>query len=61
MGSSPGYIGYESGGVLTEAVKKRPYQIVLFDEFEKAHKDVSNILLQVLDEGTLTDGRGRKG
>ena len=61
IGSPPGYIGHEAGGILTEAVKKRPYQIVLFDEFEKAHKDVSNILLQVLDEGTLTDGRGRKG
>jgi ATP-dependent Clp protease ATP-binding subunit ClpB len=54
-------VGYEEGGQLTEAVRRRPYQIVLFDEFEKAHRDVSNVLLQVLDEGFLTDGQGRKG
>ena len=60
-GAPPGYVGYEEGGQLTEAVRRRPYQIVLFDEFEKAHRDVSNILLQVLDEGFLTDSQGRKG
>jgi len=59
-GAPPGYVGYEEGGQLTEAVRRRPYQIVLFDEFEKAHRDVSNVLLQVLDEGFLTDGQGRK-
>uniref|UniRef100_K3W6H8 Clp R domain-containing protein n=1 Tax=Globisporangium ultimum (strain ATCC 200006 / CBS 805.95 / DAOM BR144) TaxID=431595 RepID=K3W6H8_GLOUD len=59
VGAPPGYIGYEEGGTLTEAVRRRPYQVVLFDEFEKAHRDVSNILLQVLDEGRLTDSQGR--
>ncbi|TMW59034.1 hypothetical protein Poli38472_007179 [Pythium oligandrum] len=59
VGAPPGYVGYEEGGTLTEAVRRRPYQVVLFDEFEKAHRDVSNILLQVLDEGRLTDSQGR--
>jgi ATP-dependent Clp protease ATP-binding subunit ClpB len=59
VGAPPGYVGYEEGGVLTEAVRRRPYQVVLFDEVEKAHPDVFNILLQVLDEGRLTDGQGR--
>jgi len=59
IGSPPGYIGYEEGGQLTEAIRRKPYSIVLFDEVEKAHPDVMNILLQVLDEGTLTDGQGR--
>ncbi|CAI5709409.1 unnamed protein product [Peronospora farinosa] len=59
IGAPAGYIGYEEGGQLTEAVRRRPYQVVLFDEFEKAHHDVSNILLQVLDEGRLTDSHGR--
>lgn len=59
IGSPPGYIGYEQGGQLTEAVRRRPYSIVLFDEIEKAHPDVFNILLQVLDDGRLTDGQGR--
>src|SRR6187200_45701 len=59
IGAPPGYVGYEEGGVLTEAVRRRPYQVVLFDEVEKAHSDVFNILLQVLDEGRLTDGQGR--
>ncbi|MBA8667302.1 ATP-dependent chaperone ClpB [Holosporaceae bacterium 'Namur'] len=59
IGAPPGYVGYEEGGVLTEAVRRRPYQVVLFDEIEKAHPDVFNILLQVLDEGRLTDGQGR--
>ncbi len=59
LGAPPGYIGYESGGVLTEAVRRRPYQVVLFDEVEKAHPDVLNILLQVLEDGRLTDGQGR--
>ena len=58
IGAPPGYVGYEEGGVLTEAVRRRPYQIILFDEVEKAHPDVFNILLQVLDEGRLTDGQG---
>ena len=58
-GAPPGYVGYEEGGVLTEAVRRRPYQIVLFDEVEKAHADVFNVLLQVLDDGRLTDGQGR--
>ncbi len=58
-GAPPGYIGYEEGGRLTEAVRRRPYCVVLFDEMEKAHPDVSNVLLQVLDEGRLTDGHGR--
>ncbi|MCD6034923.1 MAG: clpB [Rickettsiales bacterium] len=60
VGAPPGYVGYEEGGVLTEAVRRRPYQVILFDEVEKAHPDVFNILLQVLDEGHLTDGQGRK-
>ena len=60
VGAPPGYIGYEEGGTLTEAVRRRPYQIVLFDEFEKAHRDVWNILLQMFDEGHLTDSHGRK-
>jgi ATP-dependent Clp protease ATP-binding subunit ClpB len=59
IGAPPGYVGYEEGGVLTEAVRRRPYQVVLFDEVEKAHGDVFNILLQVLDDGRLTDGHGR--
>ena len=59
IGAPPGYVGYEEGGVLTEAVRRRPYQVVLFDEIEKAHHDVFNVLLQVLDEGRLTDGHGR--
>jgi len=59
IGAPPGYVGYEEGGVLTEAVRRRPYQIVLFDEVEKAHPDVFNVLLQVLDDGRLTDGQGR--
>ena len=59
IGAPPGYVGYEEGGVLTEAVRRRPYQVVLFDEVEKAHPDVFNILLQVLDDGRLTDGQGR--
>lgn len=59
VGAPPGYVGYEEGGTLTEAVRRRPYQVILFDEFEKAHRDVSNILLQVLDEGRLTDSQGR--
>ena len=59
IGAPPGYVGYEEGGVLTEAVRRRPYQVVLFDEIEKAHTDVFNVLLQVLDDGRLTDGQGR--
>jgi len=59
IGAPPGYIGYDEGGVLTEAVRRRPYQVILFDEVEKAHPDVFNLLLQVLDEGHLTDGKGR--
>jgi len=59
IGAPPGYVGYDEGGVLTEAVRRRPYQVVLFDEVEKAHGDVFNILLQVLDDGRLTDGKGR--
>ncbi|MCC2601521.1 ATP-dependent chaperone ClpB [Sphingopyxis yananensis] len=59
VGAPPGYVGYDEGGVLTEAVRRRPYQVVLFDEVEKAHSDVFNILLQVLDDGRLTDGQGR--
>ena len=58
IGSSPGYVGYEEGGQLTERVRRRPYSVVLFDELEKAHPDVSNILLQILEEGQLTDGLG---
>lgn len=59
IGAPPGYVGYDEGGVLTEAVRRRPYQVILFDEVEKAHPDVFNILLQVLDDGRLTDGQGR--
>jgi len=59
VGAPPGYVGYDEGGVLTEAVRRRPYQVILFDEVEKAHPDVFNILLQVLDDGRLTDGQGR--
>ncbi len=59
IGAPPGYVGYEEGGALTEAVRRRPYQVVLFDEVEKAHPDVFNVLLQVLDDGRLTDGQGR--
>ena len=59
IGAPPGYVGYEEGGALTEAVRRRPYQVILFDEVEKAHEDVFNILLQVLDDGRLTDGQGR--
>jgi ATP-dependent Clp protease ATP-binding subunit ClpB len=59
IGAPPGYVGYDEGGVLTEAVRRRPYQVILFDEVEKAHEDVFNILLQVLDDGRLTDGQGR--
>jgi ATP-dependent Clp protease ATP-binding subunit ClpB len=59
IGAPPGYVGYEEGGVLTEAVRRRPYQVILFDEVEKAHADVFNVLLQVLDDGRLTDGHGR--
>jgi ATP-dependent Clp protease ATP-binding subunit ClpB len=58
IGAPPGYVGYEEGGTLTEAVRRRPYQVVLFDEIEKAHPDVFNVLLQVLDDGRLTDGQG---
>ena len=60
IGAPPGYVGYEDGGSLTEAVRRRPYQVVLFDEIEKAHPDIFNVLLQVLDEGHLTDGQGRR-
>jgi ATP-dependent Clp protease ATP-binding subunit ClpB len=60
IGAPPGYVGYDEGGVLTEAVRRRPYQVVLFDEVEKAHPDVFNVLLQVLDDGRLTDGQGRE-
>ena len=59
IGAPPGYVGYDEGGSLTEAVRRRPYQVVLFDEIEKAHPDVFNVLLQVLDDGRLTDGQGR--
>jgi ATP-dependent Clp protease ATP-binding subunit ClpB len=58
IGAPPGYVGYEEGGALTEAVRRRPYQVILFDEIEKAHSDVFNVLLQVLDDGRLTDGQG---
>jgi ATP-dependent Clp protease ATP-binding subunit ClpB len=60
IGAPPGYVGYEEGGALTEAIRRRPYQVILFDEIEKAHVDVFNVLLQVLDDGRLTDGQGRK-
>src|SRR5262249_3069159 len=59
IGAPPGYVGYEEGGRLTEAIRRRPYAVVLFDEIEKAHPDVFNVLLQVLDDGRLTDGKGR--
>ena len=59
IGVPPGYVGYEEGGGSTEAVRRRPYRVVLFDEIEKAHRDVFNVLLQVLDDGRLTDGQGR--
>ena len=59
IGAPPGYVGYEEGGQLTEAVRRRPYSVVLLDEIEKAHPDVFNVLLQVLDDGRLTDGQGR--
>ena len=60
MGAPPGYVGYEEGGQLTEKIRRKPYSVLLFDEIEKAHPDIFNILLQVLDEGHLTDGLGRK-
>ena len=59
IGAPPGYVGYDQGGQLTEAVRRRPYSVVLFDEIEKAHPDVFNTLLQLLDDGRLTDGQGR--
>ena len=59
IGAPPGYVGYDEGGRLTEAVRRRPYPVMLFDEIEKAHRDVFNVLLQVLDDGRLTDGQGR--
>jgi ATP-dependent Clp protease ATP-binding subunit ClpB len=59
VGAPPGYVGYEEGGQLTEAVRRRPYSVILFDEIEKAHADVFNVLLQILDDGRLTDGQGR--
>jgi ATP-dependent Clp protease ATP-binding subunit ClpB len=59
VGAPPGYVGYEEGGQLTEAVRRRPYSVILFDEIEKAHHDVFNVLLQILDDGRLTDGQGR--
>src|SRR5207302_1102393 len=59
IGAPPGYVGYEEGGQLTEAVRRRPYSVVLFDEIEKAHSDVFNVMLQILDDGRLTDGQGR--
>src|SRR5437867_1503888 len=59
IGAPPGYVGYEEGGYLTEAVRRRPYSVVLFDEIEKGHPDVFNVLLQILDDGRLTDGKGR--
>src|SRR5205823_4257013 len=59
IGAPPGYVGYEEGGQLTEAVRRRPYAVILFDEIEKAHPDVFNVLLQIMDDGRLTDGKGR--
>ena len=59
IGAPPGYVGYEEGGQLTEAVRRRPYSVILFDEIEKAHPDVFNVLLQILDDGRLTDSQGR--
>ena len=61
IGAPPGYVGYDEGGQLTEAVRRKPYSVVLFDEIEKAHPDVFNILLQVLDDGRITDSQGRTG
>ena len=61
IGAPPGYVGYEEGGQLTEAVRRRPYSVVLFDEIEKAHPDVFNVLLQILDDGRLTDAKGTDG
>ena len=58
IGAPPGYVGYEQGGILTEAVRRRPYQVILFDEIEKAHPDIFNVMLQILDEGRLTDSQG---
>ena len=60
IGAPPGYVGHDEGGQLTEAVRRRPYSVVLFDEIEKAHSDIQNILLQILEDGTLTDAQGRK-
>ena len=60
IGSPPGYVGYDEGGQLTEKVRRKPYSVILFDEIEKAHPDVFNILLQILEDGILTDGQGRK-
>merc|ERR1711941_228647 len=60
IGAPPGYVGYKEGGYLTEAVRRKPYSVILLDEVEKAHPDVFNILLQVLDDGQLTDGQGRR-
>ena len=59
IGAPPGYVGYDEGGMLTEAVRRRPYSVILLDEIEKAHPDVFNVLLQVLDDGRMTDGKGR--
>ena len=59
IGAPPGYVGYEEGGQLSEAVRRKPYSVILFDEIEKAHQDVFNVLLQVLDDGRITDGQGR--
>ena len=61
IGAPPGYVGYEEGGQLTEAVRRKPYSVILFDEIEKAHPDVFNVLLQVLDDGRITDSQGRTG
>jgi ATP-dependent Clp protease ATP-binding subunit ClpA len=61
VGTAPGYVGYDEAGQFTEAVRHRPYSVILFDEIEKAHPDVFNLLLQVLDDGRLTDGKGRVG
>jgi len=60
IGAPPGYVGYENGGVLTEAVRRRPYQVILLDEFEKAHPEVWNLLLQLFDDGRLTDSHGKQ-
>ena len=59
IGAPPGYVGYEAGGQLTEAIRRRPYAVILFDEVEKAHPDVFNVMLQILDDGRVTDGQGR--